>query len=84
MANPPAFGSASVAIRCPGAAPAFAIGRAPALPALPAPQLALSPPGAASPSLASNVTTSGAAATAAHAALIAAAAAAALGLALIL
>lgn len=81
MANPPAFGSASVAIRCPGAAPAFAIGRAPALPA---PQLALSPPGAASPSLASNVTTSGAAATAAHAALIAAAAAAALGLALIL
>ena len=57
MANPPAFGSASVAIRCPrqGAFPAAAFGRAAPLIGAPAPAPALV---AATPSIAANASTS--------------------------
>ena len=61
MANPPAFGSASVAIRCPagGRVPAFALGRAPAFLAAPAPDNSTR---VAAPSIAANTTSSGGAA----------------------
>ena len=81
LANPPQFGSASVAIRCPGSSPSTGLGRAPAFVGAGAPEPSPAA-GVAAPSIAGNATTSGGAgATAAGlAAAVAALVAAALAL----
>ncbi len=81
MANPPQFGSASVAIRCPGAVPSSAFGRALPLVAPPTPpqqqqQRGPTPLLGAAPSPSANATTSSGARPLAAAAGLAAATAA--------